>query len=137
MSSRGSMGPDNLLCRDYAPTCQAPVAKWSTTRRTVVTVRSPPGRSYDLDMARRYRTPLKVRSNGALTRAVGGPPSKNLGKVRAIARGKGVNAARARFFLNVLHNNRRTRPRHTLRRQLPRLGPPRRARPGQPTPCQT
>lgn len=43
-----------------------------------------------------------VKRPGALTRAVGGPPSKNLGRVRALARRRDRTGRQARFYLNVL-----------------------------------
>jgi hypothetical protein len=54
--------------------------------------------------AAKKRKPLKVKSNGALRKAAGVNKNGkvNQAKVRAIAKGKGKNAARARFYLNVL-----------------------------------
>lgn len=43
-----------------------------------------------------------IKRPGALTKAVGGPPSKNLSKVRKMAKGNSKQAQRARFYLNVL-----------------------------------
>lgn len=43
-----------------------------------------------------------IKRPGALTKAVGGKPSANLGKVRAMAKGGGRQGAQARFYLNVL-----------------------------------
>lgn len=43
-----------------------------------------------------------IKKPGALTKAVGGKPSKNLSKVRAMAKKGGKQGARARFYLNVL-----------------------------------
>lgn len=50
------------------------------------------------------RKPLKVKSNGALRKAAGVNKNGkvNQAKVRALAKGKGKSAARARFYLNVL-----------------------------------
>lgn len=54
-------------------------------------------------MARRRRFIAKAdRRPGALTRAVGGKPSRNLPKVRRLAKGKGRQAREARFYLYVL-----------------------------------
>jgi hypothetical protein len=48
--------------------------------------------------------PLVVKSNGALRKAAGVNKNGkvNQAKVRALAKGKGKSAARARFYLNVL-----------------------------------
>lgn len=48
--------------------------------------------------------PLVVKSNGALRAAAGVTSSGkvNLTNARKLARGKGINAQRANFFLNVL-----------------------------------
>ena len=44
-----------------------------------------------------------IKRPGALTKLVGGAPSKNLGKVRKLAnKAKGLAGKQARFFLNVL-----------------------------------
>lgn len=44
-----------------------------------------------------------IRRPGGLTRAVGGPPGKNLAKVRALARsGTPLQKRQANFYLNVL-----------------------------------
>ncbi len=43
-----------------------------------------------------------IKRPGALTRKVGGPPSKNMAKVRQLAKKKGLTGDQARFFLNVL-----------------------------------
>lgn len=43
-----------------------------------------------------------IKNPGALTNAVGGAPSKNLSKTKALAKGKGKTAKQAQFYLNVL-----------------------------------
>jgi len=54
-------------------------------------------------MARRRKFIRKaIRRPGALTRAVGGPPSKNRAKTRRLAKRKGRVGREARFFLYVL-----------------------------------
>lgn len=55
------------------------------------------------------RKPLKVRSNGRLRKAAGTTKSGkvNRTKARKLAKGKGVTAKRARFFLNVLSKGKR------------------------------
>lgn len=45
---------------------------------------------------------INPKASGSLTKAVGGPPSKNLKKVRSLAKKGGKTGARARFYLNVL-----------------------------------
>jgi hypothetical protein len=42
---------------------------------------------------------------------VGGKPSQNVGKVQAKAKGKGRDAAAARFYLNVLRKVNRKKKR--------------------------
>lgn len=44
-----------------------------------------------------------IKNPGALTKAVGGPPSKNMGKVKSLSKGGGKAAKQAQFYLNVLH----------------------------------
>ena len=39
---------------------------------------------------------------GALTTRVGGPPSQNIAKTERIAKGGGLGAKQANFYLNVL-----------------------------------
>jgi hypothetical protein len=50
------------------------------------------------------KKPLKVNSNGALRKAAGvGKNGKvKVANVRKIAKGSGINAKRAQFYLNVL-----------------------------------
>jgi len=43
-----------------------------------------------------------IKRPGALTAKVGGPPSKNPAKVQQIAKGGGLGAKQANFYLNVL-----------------------------------
>lgn len=50
-----------------------------------------------------------IKRPGALTKLVGGAPSKNIGKVKKIAKEKGLPGQQARFFLNVLNKVKRTK----------------------------
>lgn len=43
-----------------------------------------------------------IKRPGALTKAVGGKPSKNMAKVSALAKSKGLKGQEARFYQNVL-----------------------------------
>lgn len=53
---------------------------------------------------KKKQAPLKVNSNGKLRQAAGvGKNGKvKVANVRKLAKGKGANAKRARFYLNVL-----------------------------------
>lgn len=64
------------------------------------------------------RKPLKVRSNGRLRKAAGTTKSGkvNRTKARKLAKGKGISAKRARFFLNVLSKSNRRKRKGTGRR---------------------
>ncbi len=53
-------------------------------------------------VARRRFIRRAIKRPGALTRAVGGKPSRNLPKVRRLAKRKGRVGRQARFYLNVL-----------------------------------
>jgi len=64
-------------------------------------------RSEVVEVARKgssKRKPLKVRSNGRLRQAAGTTKSGKVNKTKArkLAKGSGVTAKRARFYLNVL-----------------------------------
>lgn len=54
--------------------------------------------------AKRYSTPLNVKSNGKLRQAAGLNKQGNVNRSKAeqLAQGHGIEAERARFFLNVL-----------------------------------
>lgn len=43
-----------------------------------------------------------IKRPGALTKRVGGPPGKHVGAVRRLAKGGGLAAKQANFYLNVL-----------------------------------
>ncbi len=62
-------------------------------------------------MARRRFIRRALKRPGALTRAVGGKPSRNLGKVRRLAKRKDRTGRQARFYLNVLRPAARKRRR--------------------------
>lgn len=53
-------------------------------------------------MARRRFIQRAIKRPGNLTRAVGGKPSRNLPKVRKLAKRKGRTGREARFYLYVL-----------------------------------
>jgi hypothetical protein len=54
------------------------------------------------------KQPLNINSNGALRKAAGvtAAGKVNVTKVRRLAKGAGVTAQRARFYLNVLRGGK-------------------------------
>lgn len=64
-------------------------------------------------MARRRFIRKAIRRPGALTRAVGGKPSRNLPKVRKLAKRRDRTGREARFYLNVLRPASRRRRRRS------------------------
>lgn len=59
-----------------------------------------------------------IKRPGALTKLVGGPPGKDLPKVRRIAKKPGLPGVQARFFLNrLLPIIKRNRKKSILKRE--------------------